>query len=291
LDALEVSRGSGRQAIMPNARRGRQAMGLPSGEGMNRGVLNLLIDTVAAALLTALVGTGYLLWFVLPPGTHRTHILWGLLRHQWGAMHAWISLGLLAVLAVHVALHWRWLVMGLSKRFGVATWAARSPRLAGLTVLTAAALPLTTLVLAAHVSVRTMDPPLHPLEDDPRTRAAPTTPGTVAERAAPSSGASAPMAGPGARDAVTARAAAVLAARCAACHGTHEPAAGLRADTPGALGEAQGGIRWVTPGRPDESRLFEVVGVRSAAGRIAPKHRLSESEMEALRAWITSLPE
>jgi Domain of unknown function (DUF4405) len=151
---------------------------------MNRGVLNLLIDTVAAALLTALVGTGYLLGFVLPPGTHRTHILWGLLRHQWGAMHAWISLGLLAVLAVHVALHWRWLVMGLSKRVGVATWAVRSPRLAGLTVLTAAVLPLTTLVLAAHVSVRMMDPALHPLEDDPRARAAPPTPGTVAGRAA-----------------------------------------------------------------------------------------------------------
>jgi uncharacterized membrane protein YfcA len=32
-----------------------------------------------------------------------------------------------------------------------------------------------------------------------------------------------------------------------------------------------------------------VVGVWSAAGRIAPKHRLSESEMDVLRAWITSL--
>jgi mono/diheme cytochrome c family protein len=96
---------------------------------------------------------------------------------------------------------------------------------------------------------------------------------------------------PAARDAVNAQVAGVLAERCAACHGAHEPAAGLRADTPGALREAQGGIQWVTPGRPSESRLFEVVGVRSAAGRIAPKHRLSESEMDVLRAWITSLHE
>jgi Domain of unknown function (DUF4405) len=87
---------------------------------MSRGFLNLVIDTVAAALLTAMVGTGYILWFVLPPGTHRTDILWGLLRHQWGAVHFWISLVLLTVLAIHVALHWRWLVVGLSKRFGAA---------------------------------------------------------------------------------------------------------------------------------------------------------------------------
>ena len=286
---------------MPNALRGLQAIGLPSGGSMNRGVLNLLIDTVAAALLTALVGTGYLLWFVLPPGTNRTHILWGLLRHHWGTVHAWISVTLLTVLAVHVALHWRWLVMGLSRRFGVAAWAARSPRLAGLTVLTAAALPLTALALAAHVSVRPMDAPLHPLADDPTAGAAPTTPGTAVERAAPSPSGPTPDTMPQAepesgtsaadRDAVNAQAAGVLAERCAACHGAHEPAAGLRADTTGALRKAQGGIQWVTPGRPGESRLFEVVGVRSAAGRIAPKHRLRESEMDVLRAWITSLHE
>jgi mono/diheme cytochrome c family protein len=262
---------------------------------MNRGVLNLLIDTVAATLLTALVGTGYLLWFVLPPGTNRTHILWGLLRHQWGTVHAWMSVILLTVLAVHVALHWRWLVMGLSRRFGVAAWAARSPRLAGLAVLAAAALPLTTLVLAAHVSVRPMDPPLHPLEDDPRAGAAPVTPETTAERAAPSPSGPTPPAGPVSgpsatiHDAIIAQAAGVLAERCAACHGAHEPAAGLRADTPGALREAQGSVQWVTPGRPDETRLFDVVGVRSAVGLIAPKHRLSQSEVDVLRAWVTSL--
>jgi hypothetical protein len=268
---------------------------------MHRGVLNLLIDTVAAALLTALVGTGYVLGFVLPPGTHRTHILWGLLRHQWGTVHAWISAILLSVLAVHVALHWRWMVMGLSRRFGVTAWAARSPRLAGLTVLTAAALPLTALALAAHVSVRLLDAPLHALADDSAEEAAPTTPGTTTESAAPSLSASAPDTTPpagreldpsaAARDAVTAQVAGVLAARCAACHGAHAPAAGLRADTPSALREAPGGTQWVTPGRPDESRLFEVVGVPSAAGRIAPKHRLTASEMEVLRAWITSLHE
>ena len=159
---------------------------------LGRGFLNLMIDTVAASLLTAMVGTGYILWFVLPPGTNRTHILWGLLRHQWGAVHVWISVMLLTVLAVHVALHWRWLVTGLSKRVGLAAWAQRSPRLAGLAVLAAAALPLTTLAIAAHVSVQLMDVPLHPLGDEPRAGAVPAIPETAAEKAAPSSSVSTP---------------------------------------------------------------------------------------------------
>jgi mono/diheme cytochrome c family protein len=236
---------------------------------MNRALLNLMIDSAAAALLTAMVGTGYILWFALPPGTNRTHTLWGLLRHQWGAAHFWISLTLLAVLAAHVALHWRWLVTGLSKRFGLTAWAERSPRVAGLAVLAAAALPLATLAVAAHVSVRPMDTPLHSLADEPRARAAPTT-------------------GPGAAgspDTAAGRVAVLLAERCTACHGAHEPAAGVRADTPGALRAEQNGVRWVLDGRPDESRLFAVVGVQSAT----PKHRLTQIEIDAVRAWIAAL--
>lgn len=275
---------------------------------MGRGLLNLIIDTVAAALLTAMVGTGYILWFVLPPGTNRTHILWGVLRHQWGAVHFWMSVMLLTVLAVHVALHWRWLVMGLSRRFGVAAWAERSPRLAGLTLVAAAALPLTMLALAAHVSVRPMDIPLHPLVDERRPGMPPTALESAAERTGqPSSVSTAPSpTGPipstsipltsqdisaDTRDAVIARAAAVLAERCAGCHGVHAPSAGIRADTLDALREAQGGIHWVTPGRPDESPLFEAVGVRFEARRIASMHRLNQSEVDALRAWIAILNE
>lgn len=267
-----------------------------------------MIDTVAAALLTAMVGTGYILWFVLPPGTNRTHILWGLLRHQWGAVHFWISLMLLTFLAVHVGLHWRWLVMGLSRRFGVAVWAERSPRLAGLTLVASAALPLTMLALAAHMSVRAMDIPLHPLVDDARPVASPTALKTAAEKAAqpssvstqgalsptgPIADTSLPPTSPGSsddsRDAVIARAAAVLAERCAGCHGVHARSAGIRADTPDALREAQAGVHWITPGRPDESPLFEAVGVPSDARRIASMHRLNQGEVDALRAWITIL--
>lgn len=236
---------------------------------MNRALINLMIDSVAAALLTAMVGTGYILWFALPPGTNRTHTLWGLLRHQWGAVHFWISVTLLAALAVHVALHWRWLVTGLSKRFGVAAWADRSPRVAGLAVLAAAALPLTGLVLAARVSVRPMETPLHSLAGEPRAGAAPI----------PSPGAAASS------DTAAGRVAVLLVERCAACHGPHEPAAGVRADTPGTLRAEQNGVRWILDGRPDESRLFSVVGVQAPTA----KHRLTQVEIDAVRAWIGAL--
>ena len=240
---------------------------------MNRALVNLLIDTVAAALLTAMVGTGYILWFALPPGTNRTHTLWGLLRHQFGALHFWISVSLLAVLAIHVALHWRWLVVGLSKRFGLGPWAERRPRLAGLAVLAAAAAPLTTVAVAAHLSVRPLEQPLHSLESEEAPAGAPKS----ATGSAP---------GPLVASAAAAdRAAALLAAKCASCHGSREAAAGIRADSLGALLAEQNGVRWVTIGKPDESPLLKVVGPTSPT----PKHRLTEQEVERLRAWISSL--
>ena len=236
---------------------------------MTRSLVNLLLDLMAAALLTAVVATGYLLAFALPPGTNRTHWLWGLLRHEWGTLHAGTSLALLAVLTVHVALHWRWLVTGLSRRLGLEAWAGRRPRLAGLALVLAAAVPLLVFAAAAHVSVRPLDTPLHSLADDD---------GRAEE--------------PGGLDVgkPTAEAAAVLAARCAACHSARAMSGGIRADTPAALAAKQGDVAWIVPGDPDVSPLFRVVGVHAAARPVAPKHRVTPEELQALRRWIASLP-
>ena len=69
------------------------------------------------------------------------------------------------------------------------------------------------------------------------------------------------------------------------CHGEREPAAGVRADTPTALLAEQNGVQWVALGKPDESRLLEVVGPTSPSAR----HRLPQDEVAELRAWISSL--
>ncbi len=83
---------------------------------MKRSQLNFLIDAVAFAGVIALTSTGLLMRFILTPfqggegGAHGPKMLWGLDRHQWGEVHFWIAAGLMAVLVVHLFLHWRWIV-------------------------------------------------------------------------------------------------------------------------------------------------------------------------------------
>jgi len=56
----------------------------------------------------ALTGTGLLLAFRLPPGSGRHLATAGLTRHEWGDWHTWFSYAFLVLMAVHLALHWRW---------------------------------------------------------------------------------------------------------------------------------------------------------------------------------------
>ena len=85
---------------------------------------NALVDTLAYVGFVALAVTGLVMRFQLPPGSGGEHggrggagsgdravsLLWGATRHDWGGLHYWIALGLFAVLAVHLALHWKWIV-------------------------------------------------------------------------------------------------------------------------------------------------------------------------------------
>lgn len=60
-----------------------------------------------------LAGTGWLLDERLPRGRGESGVrptLLGMNRHDWGAWHAWVGYALAALVAVHLALHWRWLV-------------------------------------------------------------------------------------------------------------------------------------------------------------------------------------
>ena len=77
---------------------------------MRRPALNLVVDAIAFAGFMFMTASGVLLRFVLPPGSgHRTSI-WGLNRHEWGGIHYWTAVALLAALSVHVVLHGKWIV-------------------------------------------------------------------------------------------------------------------------------------------------------------------------------------
>ena len=77
---------------------------------MKRSILNIVIDAVAAIVMLGMVATGIILRFTLPPGSGRVISLWGLIRHQWGDLHFWLALAAVAIVALHLALHWTWVV-------------------------------------------------------------------------------------------------------------------------------------------------------------------------------------
>jgi Domain of unknown function (DUF4405) len=92
----------------------------------NRPKINLIIDVVAFICAVLLITTGFLLEYVLPPGSGRLGtegfgigpgglgrpilLLWGLTRHDWGNIHFYLALSLMAALSLHLVLHWQWIV-------------------------------------------------------------------------------------------------------------------------------------------------------------------------------------
>lgn len=75
---------------------------------MKRNTLNFAVDGVTALVMFGLVATGLIVRFVLPPGSGRSRLLWGLGRHDWGDLHFWLAVGISVMVLIHTALHWRW---------------------------------------------------------------------------------------------------------------------------------------------------------------------------------------
>lgn len=48
--------------------------------------------------------------FLLPPGSGRWQTIWGMDRHEWGTFHFWIAVIFMAILVVHLILHFPWIV-------------------------------------------------------------------------------------------------------------------------------------------------------------------------------------
>ena len=106
---------------------------------MKRSWMNFIIDGITALVAMALVWTGLLLHYLLPPGSGRDGLgLWGLNRHAWGDLHFCLSLSTLALVAIHVGLHWTWVCTMITRVFsGEATPRRRWRNLAGLLSVTA----------------------------------------------------------------------------------------------------------------------------------------------------------
>jgi len=85
---------------------------------MKRQTLNFIVDAFAILMMLAVIATGLLLRFVLPPRSgFRGLVLSGWSRHDWGDLHFWLAVMLAALLAVHVFLHWRWVCETVRTQF------------------------------------------------------------------------------------------------------------------------------------------------------------------------------
>ncbi len=94
---------------------------------MKRSIWMFLIDAVALVSFLFLIATGLLIRYVLLAGSGRVEgygtgwraaarpvsLVWGLSRHEWGDIHFWISVVFLVVIAAHLFIHWRGIVVSI----------------------------------------------------------------------------------------------------------------------------------------------------------------------------------
>ncbi|MFW6108507.1 MAG: DUF4405 domain-containing protein [bacterium] len=96
---------------------------------MSKHRLHLVVNVVSYVVLAALVGTGLIMAYRLPPGTGGRHsgepalTLLGRSRHEWGDVHWALAIAFIALMVLHVVLHWKW----VTNAFG-ALAGARKPK-------------------------------------------------------------------------------------------------------------------------------------------------------------------
>lgn len=218
--------------------------------------------------------TGYILRFPLPPETNKTFSLWGLTRHEWGAIHFLISLGLIAIILFHLALHWTWIVSVIGKRLGAAS--KTHPRLLRNAVICSMLLTLGLgmFAWAAHQSVsRITDivPGVCPPETEPDTTPASESINDNSSHPAIKFW----------QDVYP-----LLEIKCLSCHGPKRQLGSFRIDRREDFFNVYDKGSMVVPGKSKESRLIDLVSGRGEDSKLNDKHRLAEKDVVLLKAWI-----
>ena len=225
------------------------------GPQLKRILDNLFVDLIAAALMIAMVATGYILRFPLPPGTNKSLSLWGLTRHQWGTIHFWISLGLLLLVLVHLCLHWPWIVISVKRRLGIAASPSSSPLKSGLLTVLILSMALAIFGWAAQTGVR---PIAEQLQSDSTTVQV--------------------------RVAFWSDVYPIFEKSCLHCHGPSKQISDFRVDHRDEFFAGTNPL--VVAGNSKDSPLIVILsGERKDMAR-AEVHRLAEDQVALVRAWI-----
>ncbi|MDH4238329.1 MAG: DUF4405 domain-containing protein [Phycisphaerae bacterium] len=89
---------------------------------MKRGTLNFIIDLISFINMVCLAVTGFIIRYILPPGsgglghgfrggreTGQIKELWSMTRHEWGYIHFCLALLFVSLMVLHIVLHWGWI--------------------------------------------------------------------------------------------------------------------------------------------------------------------------------------
>ncbi len=236
---------------------------------MNRLRLNWIVDAAAASAFVALVVTGLGLFWVLPPGTNRSLELGGLSRHAWGEVHLWVALAFLAVLVLHLVLHWNWVCAATWGRFGMRAPGPMAMRIAGLCASVLIVAGTSGVLLGARAA----------------TERVPTE-----SCRADASGQPPEPRGPVNADARSAtfvqEVRSIFKARCAECHSGEEPDGDFTFDRAEDYFRLYADAPLIVARRPDESMLLRIVRGEAPGLAKPKKHRLEDAEFEVVRRWI-----
>jgi len=243
---------------------------------MKRFFDNLLVDLLAAALMIGMLATGYVLRFPLPPGSNKDLTLWGLTRHQGGDVHFRISLGLIAVILLHLCLHWQWIAISVRRRLSRTTAAPGSALVSGLITFLALAAVVVVFGWAAQSGVNTITEPREgvcpPSGREGGNKAAGTIPLT-------------PTAD-GQKVVFWKDVYPILERSCLSCHGPKKQRGDFRVDRREEFFGKGGSTPLVVPGKSAESPLLALVsGLRKDMPR-ADVHQLPAAQVAIVRAWI-----
>ena len=96
---------------------------------------NFWLDVVSLIVMIGLAATGGLIHFVLPAGSGHFYELCGWNRHDIGQVHFYLALAAVALLALHVLLHWNWICCVIAKMVGKTAPSQKSQTIWGITLL------------------------------------------------------------------------------------------------------------------------------------------------------------
>jgi hypothetical protein len=80
-------------------------------------VLRRILNLMLYLSFCLMIGTGLLMAYRLVPGSRggRGLEVLGWNRHEWGDLHTWVSYVFVALVTVHLAINWAWLVKCAAK--------------------------------------------------------------------------------------------------------------------------------------------------------------------------------